>query len=51
MMQHGELQTLHNEVRKKTRSTKDNWIDEWCDVMGKGIKAGNTKEAYEATTH
>ena len=51
MMKRGEVPTLHNEVRKKMRSTKDNWIDERCDVMGKGMKAGNSKEAYVATTH
>ena len=51
MMKQGEVPTLHNEVRKKMRSTKDNRIDERCDVMGKGMKAGNSKEAYETTTH
>ena len=50
-MKQGEVRTLHNEVRKKMISTKDNWIDERCDVMGKGMKAENNKEAYEATTH
>ena len=43
MMKQGEVPTLHNEVRKKMRSTKDNSIDERCDVMGKGMKAGNNK--------
>ena len=28
------------------RSTKDNWIEERCDAMSKGMKAGNSKEAY-----
>ena len=51
MMKQGEVPALHNEVRKKMRSTKDNWINEWCDVMGKGMKAANSKEVYEATTH
>ena len=51
MMKQGEVPTLHNEVRKNMRPTKDNWINEWCDVMGKGMKAANSKEAYEATTH
>ncbi len=51
MMKQGEVPTLHNEVGKKMRTTKDNWIDERCDVMGKGMKARNSKEAYEATTH
>ena len=30
---------------------KENWINEWCDVTGKRMKAANSKEAYEATTH
>ena len=29
----GAVPTLTNEIRKKMRSTKDNWIEEWCDVM------------------
>ena len=48
MMKQGEVPTWHNEVRKKMISTEDNRIDERCDVMGKGMKAGNSKEAYEA---
>ena len=36
MVKQGEVPTLHNEVRKKMRSTKDNWIDERCDIMVKG---------------
>ena len=39
--------TLHNEVRKKMRSTKENWIEERCDAMKKVMKAGNSKEAYD----
>ena len=39
--------TLHNEVRKKMRSTKENWIEERCDAMKKGMKAGNSKESYD----
>ena len=46
MTKQGAVPTLHNEVRKE-RSTKDNWIEERCDSMAKGIKVGNSKEAYE----
>ena len=43
MMKQGEVPTLHNEVRKKKRSTKDNWIEERCDAIEKGLKAGTAK--------
>ena len=32
--------------RKKMTLTKDNWIEERCDAMDKGMKAGNCKEAH-----
>ena len=35
--------TLHNEVRKNMRSTKENWIEERRDAMKKGMKAGNSR--------
>ena len=47
MMKPGAVLTLHNELRKKMRSTKENWIEERCDAMKKGMKAGNSKEAYD----
>ena len=43
MTKQGAVPTLHNEVRKE-RSTKDNWIEERCDSMAKGIKVGNSKK-------
>ena len=47
MMKQGAVPTLHNEVRKKMRSTKDNLIEERCDAMDKGMKAGNSREVYD----
>ena len=32
--------------QEEDRSTKDDWIEERCDAMDKGMKAGNSKEAY-----
>ena len=43
MMKQGSVPTLHNEVRKKMRSTKHNWIEERCDAIEKGMKAGRAK--------
>ncbi len=37
---------MHNEVRKNIKSTKYNWIEERCDAMDTGMKAGNSKEAH-----
>ena len=47
MMKQGAVATLHNEVRKKMRSTKENWIEERCDAIQKGMKAGNSKDPYD----
>ena len=47
MKQGAVYQHVHNEIRKKMRSTKGNWIEERCDVMDKGMKAGNNKQAYD----
>ena len=49
MMKQGAVPILHNEVRKKMRSTKENWREERCDAIEKGVKAGNSKEAYDDT--
>ena len=38
---------MHNKVRKKMRSPKENWIEEPCDDMKKGMKAGNSKDSYD----
>ena len=43
MMKQGSVPTAHNEVRKKMRSTKHNWIEERCDAIEKGMKAGTAK--------
>ena len=43
MMKQGSVPTLHNQVRKKMRSTKHNWIEEQCDAIEKGMKAGTAK--------
>ena len=45
MKKQGAVSTLHKEVRKKIRSTKDNWIEERCDAMEQEMKARNSKEA------
>ena len=29
------------------RSTKENWIEERCDAIEKGMKAGNSKDPYD----
>ena len=47
MRKQSAVPTLRNEVRKKIRSTKDNWIEDRCDVMTKGMEAGNSREAYD----
>ena len=47
MTKQSAVPTLHNEVMKKMRSTKENWIEERCDATKKGMKAGNSKESYD----
>ena len=51
MMKQGEVATLHNEVRKKMRSTKDNWIEERCDAIEKGMKAGHSKDSNDTLNY
>ena len=41
------LPTFHEEVNKKIRSIQDNWIEERSYATEKGMKAGNSKEAYD----
>ena len=42
---------MTNDIRKKMRSTKENWIEERCDAMEKGLKAGHNKEAYDTPNY
>ena len=43
MMKQGAVPILHNEVRKKMRSINHSWIEERCDAIEKGMKAGTAK--------
>ena len=37
---------MNREVRKKTKATKEEWVEEQCKNIEKGIMSGNSKEAY-----
>ena len=37
---------MNKEVRKKTMAAKEEWIEEQCKNMEKGMMSGNSKEAY-----
>ena len=37
---------MNREVRKKTMAAKEEWIEEQCKNMEKGMMSGNSKEAY-----
>ena len=36
---------MNREVRKKTVAAKEEWIEEQCKNMEKGMMSGNSKEA------
>ena len=37
---------MNREVRKKMKAAKDEWTEEQCKNIEKGIMSGNSKEAY-----
>ena len=37
---------MNREVRKKMKASKEEWTDEHCKNIEKGIMSGNSKEAY-----
>ena len=41
-----EYRKVNREVRKKTKATKEEWVEEQCKNIEKGIMSGNSKEAY-----
>ena len=41
-----EYRQAHGEVRKKMKAAKEEWILKQCDAIEKGMKVGNSKQAY-----
>ncbi|XP_076443965.1 uncharacterized protein LOC143282251 [Babylonia areolata] len=39
-------QQVNREVRTKMKAAKENWIEEQCEEVEKGMEAGNSKRAY-----
>ena len=37
---------MNREVRKKMKAAKEEWIEEQCKNIEKGMVLGNSKEAY-----
>jgi hypothetical protein len=45
--QHAEqYKEMCKKVKKSARHDKENWIDEQCEEVEKGLKIGNTRQAY-----
>ncbi|XP_076436542.1 uncharacterized protein LOC143276040 [Babylonia areolata] len=40
-------QQVNREVRTKMKAAKENWIEEQCEEVEKGMEAGNSKRAYD----
>ena len=41
-----EYRKENREVRKKTKAAKEEWIEEQCKNIEKGMISGNSEEAY-----
>ena len=41
-----EFRKVNKEVRKKMKAAKEEWIEEQCRYIEKGMMSGNNKEAY-----
>ncbi|XP_076454867.1 uncharacterized protein LOC143289703 [Babylonia areolata] len=41
-----EHQQVNREVRTKMKAAKENWIEEQCEEVEKGMEAGNSKRAF-----
>ena len=41
-----QYQNVHRQVRKKIQIAKEEWIEEWCSTIKKGMETGNSKNAY-----
>ena len=39
---------MNREVREKLKAAKEEWIEEQCKNIEKGMMSGNNKEAYNA---
>ena len=43
-----EYRKENREVRKKTKAAKEEWIEEQCKNIEKGVMSGNSKEVYKS---
>ena len=37
---------MNREIKKKMKAAKEDWIEERCKNIEKGMMSGNSKEAY-----
>ena len=44
-----EYRKLNREVRKKMKAAKEEWIEEQCKNIEKGMMSGNRREAYNTS--
>ena len=41
-----QYKNVHRQVRKKIQIAKEEWIEEQCSTIEKGMETGNSKNAY-----
>ena len=41
-----QYQNVHRQIRKKIQIAKEEWIEEQCSVIEKGMETSNSKNAY-----